>query len=237
VKPSFQKFPDSIVGRAFVKSVVRYFDARLVGHENVPREGPALLVANHGIFGFDAMILGALLWQHTERLALWLADRTLWKTPGLAQALDWVNAIPGTPHDAVTHLERGEIVVVYPGGIFDSYKHERDRHKLKWRGRAGFARVAMRAGAPIVPIAASGVDDMYRVVGRDPVLGKILFGDARYNLPIALGRFGSIVPRPARVTVHALAPIFPTGSADDPADVERIRALAHDSIQSKLDES
>jgi hypothetical protein len=39
------------------------------------------------------------------------------------------------------------------------------------------------------------------------------------------------------VTVHALAPIFPTGSADDPADVERVRSLAHDSIQSKLDET
>jgi len=237
LRPSFQRFPESLFGRRFVDAVVSYFDATVVGEAHLPREGGALLVANHGIFGFDAFILGALLWRHTGRLAVWLADRNLWKTPGLAQTLDWVNAIPGTPEDAVASLQSGEVVIVYPGGIFDSYKHARDRHKLKWRDRAGFARVALRARAPIVPIAACGVDDMYRVVGRDPFLGRILFGDRRYNLPIALGRYGTLVPRPAKVTVHALAPIFPEGDANNPSDVERLRRQVHDSIQSKLDET
>lgn len=236
-RPSFQRFPESFIGRRFIDGVTRYFDARFVGHEHVPREGAALLVANHGIFGFDAAILGALLWQHTHRLALWLADRNLWKTPGLGATLDWVNAIPGTPEDAVAHLSAGELVVVYPGGIFDSYKHARDRHKLLWRGRAGFARVALSAKAPIVPIAACGADDMYRVIGRDPILGRILFGDARYNLPIALGRFGTLVPRRAKVTLHALPPLAPEGDAGCADDVERLRAAVHDSIQVVLDQT
>jgi 1-acyl-sn-glycerol-3-phosphate acyltransferase len=235
--PSFERFPESYGGRHFIDAVIRYFDAKMTGVEHVPQHGPALLVANHGIFGFDAFILGALLWRHKHRLAVWLADRNLWKTPGLAATLDWVNAIPGTPEDAVACLRKGELVVVYPGGIFDSYKHARDRHKLKWRGRAGFARVALRAASVVVPIAACGVDDMYRVVGRDPLLGRILFGDSRYNLPIALGRFGTLIPRPATVTVHVLAPIFPEGDANHPADVERLRRSVHDSIQSKLDET
>ncbi len=237
LRPSFQRFPESAVGRRFVDGVVRYFDASFVGHERVPRDGGALLVANHGIFGFDAFILGALLWRHTHRLATWLADRNLWKTPGLAATLDWVNAIPGTPDDAVERLRAGDLVIVYPGGIFDSYKHARDRHKLKWRNRAGFARVALRARTPVVPIAACGVDDMYRVLARDPFVGRVLFGDRRYNLPIAFGRYGTLVPRAAKVTVHALAPIFPDGDPNHPDDVERLRAYVHDSIQSKLDET
>jgi 1-acyl-sn-glycerol-3-phosphate acyltransferase len=237
LRPSFERFPESLFGRHFIDGVLRYFDAELVGVDHVPQHGGALVVANHGIFGFDAFILGALLWRHKHRLATWLADRNLWKTPGLAQTLDWVNAVPGTPDDAVASLRKGEIVIVYPGGIFDSYKNVRDRHKLKWRGRAGFARVAMNAKAPIVPIAACGVDDMYRVIGRDPLLGRILFGDRRYNLPIALGRYGTLVPRPAKVTLHALAPIFPEGDANHPADVEAVRRHVHDSIQAKLDET
>jgi 1-acyl-sn-glycerol-3-phosphate acyltransferase len=237
LRPSFERFPESLVGRHFIDAVIRYFDARMLGVDHVPQHGGVLLVANHSMFGFDAAILGALLWRHKHRLAVWLGDRNLWKTPALAQTLDWVNAIPGTPEDAVDSLRKGELVVVYPGGIFDSYKNVRDRHKLKWRGRAGFARVAMKARAPIVPIAACGVDDMYRVVGRDPLLGRILFGDRRYNLPIALGRYGTLVPRPARVTVHALAPFIPEGDADLPGDVERIRRHVHDSIQAKLDET
>jgi 1-acyl-sn-glycerol-3-phosphate acyltransferase len=237
VRPSFQRFPESRAGRAFIDWLIRYFDATFIGHDHVPREGPALIVANHSVFGFDALILGALLWRHTGRLALWLADRNLWKTPGLGATLDWVNAIPGTPDDAVAQLRAGDLVVVYPGGIFDSYKHSRDRHKLQWRTRAGFARVALRAGAPIVPVAACGVDDIYRVVGRDPVLGRLLFGDRRYNWPITLGRWGTLVPRPAKVTLHALAPIFPQGDATNPDHVERVRRYVHDSIQAKLDET
>lgn len=237
VRPSFQRFPESVAGRRFLDGLLRYFDASFVGHERVPREGAALLVANHGIFGFDAFILGALLFRHTGRLAVWLADRNLWKLPVLAATLDWVNAIPGTPEAAVACLRAGELVVVYPGGILDSYKHARDRHKLKWRDRAGFARVALRAGAPIVPVAACGVDDMYRVIGRDPLLGRIFFGDWRYNWPIALGRWGTLVPRPAKVTLHALAPVLPAGDAGEPGDVERVRRYVHDSIQAKLNES
>lgn len=237
LRPSFQRFPESAAGRLLIDTTVRYFDARLVGHERIPQRGGTLLVVNHSIFGVDALILGVLIYQHTQRLALWLADKNLWKTPVLASMLDWVNAIPGTPDDAVTCLRSGELVVVYPGGIFDSYKHTRDRHRLKWRGRAGFARVGLRARANIVPIAACGVDDMYRVIGRDPLLGRLLFGDRRYNLPIALGRYGTLFPRPAKVTVHALDPIVPEGDADDPIAVERVRAYVHDSIQAKLDET
>jgi 1-acyl-sn-glycerol-3-phosphate acyltransferase len=237
LRPSFQRFPDSAAGRLLIDTTVRYFDARIVGHQHIPQRGGALLVVNHSIFGVDALILGALIYQHTQRLALWLADKNLWKTPVLASMLDWVNAIPGTPEDAVACLRNGDLVVVYPGGIFDSYKHTRDRHRLKWRGRAGFARVGLRARTRIVPIAACGVDDMYRVVGRDPLLGRLLFGDRRYNLPIALGRYGTLFPRPAKVTVHALDPIMPDGDADDPVAVERVRAYVHDSIQAKLDET
>jgi 1-acyl-sn-glycerol-3-phosphate acyltransferase len=237
IRPSFRRFPTSRAGRAVIDRVLRYFDAEMVGQEHLPREGGTLVVANHGIFGFDAFILGALVWQHTQRLALWLADSSLWKTPGLAATLDWVNAIPGTPDDAVAGLRAGDLVVVYPGGIFDSYKNVRDRHRLKWRGRAGFARVALRARAKIVPVAACGVDDMYRVIGRDPFLGRVLFGEKRYNLPIALGRWGTLLPRPAKVTMHAFEPIEPDGDPDDPDDVERIRARVHDTIQAKLDET
>jgi len=235
--PSFLRFPQSAAGRAVVDGVIRYFDARMVGHENIPREGGALAVVNHGLFGFDAFVLGALVWRHTGRLAVWLADGQLWKTPGLGATLDWVGAIPGTPDSAVEALRDGHLVVVYPGGIFDSYKLRRDRHRLKWRGRSGYARVALRAGVPIVPIAACGVDDMYRVVAREPGLGKLLFGDERYNFPIALGRFGTPIPRPTRVTLHALEPVVPAGGADDAAEVERMRALVHDAIQAKLDET
>ncbi len=229
------KLPETRHGRLLIQALVGYFDARLVGHQNVPGGG-VLLVINHGIFGLDSFVLGALLARDLRRLPTWLADRNLWKAPGFGRVLDYVGAVPGTPDAAVGSLRSGELVVVYPGGIFDSYKLWRERNKLQWRGRAGFARVAMRAGVPIVPVAATGVDDMYRVVAHEPGIGRVIFGDARYNFPIALGRWGTPVPRPVPVTMHALPPVSTRGDWQSEADVERVRSQVHDAIQAKLDE-
>ncbi|CAN5610530.1 lysophospholipid acyltransferase family protein [soil metagenome] len=228
---------DTLAGRAVIRAIVRYFSATFVGSENVPRTGGALLVGNHGVFGFDAFVLGALLARDIGRMPTWLADRHLWLTPGFGPALDFAGAIKGERPSAVARLQAGDLVVVYPGGIFDSYKLARDRHRLKWGNRAGFARVAMMARVPIVPIAACGVDDMYRVVAREPGLGNLLFGDARYNFPIALGRLGTPIPKKVPVTIHALSAVDTSGDASKPEDVERVRALTYRALQTTLDES
>jgi 1-acyl-sn-glycerol-3-phosphate acyltransferase len=229
-----EAFRQSAFGAGCVRAILRYFDARLEGAENIPQDRGALLVANHGPFGFDAFVLGALLAQR-GRMPYWLADRHLWKTPGLGRALDFVGAIRGERAPAVELLSRGELVVVYPGGIFDSYKLSTERHRLQWRGRRGFAHVALAAQAPIVPVAACGVDDMYRVLAREPALGRILFGDARYNFPIALGRWGTLLPQPAKIVVHVLPPLEPTGHPDDESAVLRMRNAVESAVQAQLD--
>jgi 1-acyl-sn-glycerol-3-phosphate acyltransferase len=226
---------DSLPARAVIRAVISYFSAELVGRENVPQKGGALLVGNHGVFGFDAAILGALLARDVGRLPTWLADRHLWLTPGFGLTLDFAGAIKGERATAVAELQAGELVVVYPGGIFDSYKLARDRHRLKWGNRAGFARVAMMARVPIVPIAACGVDDIYRIVAREPGLGNLLFGDSRYNFPIALGRLGTPLPKRVPVKIHALAPIATEGDPARPEDVEHVRAATYRALQEKLD--
>ncbi len=231
-----EAFRKTTVGKAAINAVLRYFDARLEGESNIPKEGGALLVANHGPFGFDAFVLGALL-ARSGRLPWWLADRNMFRTPGFTPMLDFAKAIPGAPDAAVDLLSRDELVVVYPGGIFDSYKLSRDRHRLQWRGRSGFARVAMRAGVPIVPIAVCGVDDMYRVVAREPGLGRFLFGDARYNLPIVFGRWGTLLPRPVPVVVHVLGQVSSAGDPTDESAVQRLRDQVESMVQSKLAET
>lgn len=76
---------------------------------------------------------------------------------------------------------------MYPGGIDESLKPKRDRNRLKWGARDGFARVALRARVPILPIAGAGIDETYTIHVREPWLGRRLLGSARYDLPIASG--------------------------------------------------
>ncbi|MBX7193909.1 MAG: acyltransferase family protein [Sandaracinaceae bacterium] len=220
--------------RGAARGLIRYFSARLEGAEHLPREGGALLVGNHAVFGLDAFVLGALLATEVGRLPTWLAERQLWKTPLLPRALDFVGAIAGERGAAARHLAAGELVVVYPGGIHDSYKLARDRHRLMWGERVGFAHVAMTARVPIVPVAGCGIDDVYRVVGREPGLGKLLFGDERYNFPIALGRRGTLVPRRVPLTFRMLAPIDTNGDPESPADVARVRDQTRVALEGAL---
>lgn len=232
---AIERFAGTGAGRALVEGLIRYFSASLQGLEYIPRDGAALLVVNHGLNGHDGVLLGALLQREVGRLPFWLGERNLWRIPGFARLARFVDAVPGERGRAVEILRRGELVVVYPGGIHDSFKLSSQRAKLQWGRRAGFARVAMAAGVPIVPLAAHGVDDMFTVVAREPWVGRALLGDRRYDLPIAYGRWGTLVPRPVTVTVRALPPIPTAGDPESPADVERVREAVHGALQAELD--
>lgn len=227
---------------------IRYFRATLEGHERLlatraptpssspasPTSGGALLVGNHALFGLDAFVLASLLIRETGRIPRFLGERNLFRVPGLATCLDALGAIAGEPDTATELLRAGELVVVYPGGIDDSFKPSSERYELKWGKRAGFARIAMRAKVPILPVGGLGIDDMYTVVGRERWLGRTLLGSPRYDLPIAFGAYGTLVPRRHSQVFELLAPVETHGDPDDPNDVERVRREVHDALARAL---
>jgi 1-acyl-sn-glycerol-3-phosphate acyltransferase len=153
-------------GHSCLRAIAGYFHATLEGHEHIPRSGPALIVSNHALFALDSAVLGSLLVEEVQRFPRFLADRALWKIPGLRTLIQAIGGLPGAPDSADVLLRNGELVVVYPGGVDDSLKHNWQNHRLMWKKRAGFARVAMTARAPIIPIVGLGIDDKYKVLWR-----------------------------------------------------------------------
>lgn len=230
---SIERFSASLAGRAFLQGIITYFEASLAGIENIPKAGGALLVANHGMNGFNGVLLGALLYRDVGRAPFWLGEHNLWRIPLFNRLARFMNAIPGEPRSAAEILRRGEIVVVYPGGINNSFKLTTKRNKLQWGARAGFARVAMEAGVPIVPIAAHGVDDMYTVVAREPWIGRALWATlvTTFRSPSRLR--GLPVPRPVPVTIEALPRVETAGDPTKPT-IERVRADVMGAVQGAL---
>lgn len=229
--PSFFRiFAGSEAGVQLAKRLADRFQAELRGGDHIPRRGPALLVGNHALFGLDSVALTAALIADGHRAPRFLAERNLFRFPGVRAALSALGAIPGRPDEAVALLEAGELVVVYPGGVDDSFKLSAEAYTLKWGARAGFAKVALRAQAPIVPIAATGVDDLFEVPRREGFLGRTLLGSPRYDLPLP----ETLVPRRVPLTFFALPPITPEGDAGDAEAVSRVRQAAHDALESVL---
>ncbi len=138
-----------------------YFRVKSAGHENIPKSGPALLVGNHGgLLPFDAAmgVVDCLLHTDPPRLARAVVDR--W-----AGSLPWVNIfyarvgqVIGTRENFGDLLDDGQIVLVFPEGMDGVRKPITQRYRLQ-RFRVGFIEHALRARAPIVPVAFLGSDD------------------------------------------------------------------------------
>ncbi|MEW5854653.1 MAG: lysophospholipid acyltransferase family protein [Myxococcota bacterium] len=221
--------------RVVVEVIRRYFRATVENVERIPRSGGALIVGNHALFGIDSFVLVPLLLKETGRYVRFIADRNVWQREPFASFFQLVAAVPGEHEVAGRLLTSGQLLGVYPGGIHDSFKTSRERGRLQWGNRSGFARLAMRAGVPIIPVAGLGIDDAWRVLGRERWIGRTLFGSERYDIPIPVGVWGTPLPRRARFRFVVAPPVDTRGNPDDPVDVERVRAGAQQALEQILD--
>jgi 1-acyl-sn-glycerol-3-phosphate acyltransferase len=228
--PRLRAFLNSDLGHRALSLLAGYFHATLEGTEHIPKTGGALMVGNHALFAIDTAVLAALIMRDVGRNPRFLGDRNLWKVPGLGPVITAIGALPGEPDSAETLLRRGELVLVYPGGVDDSLKRDDQRYTLLWKNRAGFARVAMRARVPLIPVVGLGIDEMYSVYARERWIGRRMLGSARYDLPIALGAFGTILPKRVPQRYIVLPPIDTSGDPDCIEDVERVRAQTYEAL-------
>jgi 1-acyl-sn-glycerol-3-phosphate acyltransferase len=139
------------------------FRLRWRGREHVPREGGAVLAANH-TSNFDPWPLGLPLFP--RRFLRFMAKSELYWPP-LRYLLDAAGAFPVRRGErdaeairtAVELCRSGEIVVMFPEGT-----RRRKGLRKKWEARShtGAARIAREAGVPLVPAAISGADRLAR---------------------------------------------------------------------------
>lgn len=200
------------VARMFVHGLEAIHPVRFDGLENLP-DGPAVLVGNHGLLGYETALFFAHIFDATGRVPRGCADRWFFKVPGLRDVLIRIGGMYGAPDNARRALAAGHLVVCYPGGAREVLKHDSaQRYKLRWERSTGFARVALEAGVPIVPFAAAGVDHTYEIVSRLRGTGQLLMGHDKYDLPLLSGSLGPL-PSPVPFWFRIGAPIS-TGGAD-----------------------
>ncbi|MFE3544840.1 lysophospholipid acyltransferase family protein [Nocardia sp. NPDC059177] len=216
---------------------------RFFGLENIPADGPVLIVANHNLLGgLDAPLLMPAVLRSRGRLVRGLAEHVLMQ-PGLRAILHRFGAVRGTRSNCLALLEQGEAVVVFPGGGREAIRRKGEKYVLKWEGRTGFARMAIQAGVPIVPLAMIGIDDAYDIVfdGQHPVMRPLrwtcdLLGiNPELNPPLVKGIGPTPIPRPERFYFSAGTPIDPTPWLEA-EDVDGAAADLRDVVRKSLEE-
>ena len=191
----------------------KYFRVRLAGMENVPADGPALVVANHsGGLPYDgAMLIHAFHRLHSEHRALRpLVANFAFRSRLMAPIISRIGGVRASMDNALALLERGELVGVFPEGLRGVGKLYRERYRLSNFGRGGFVRLAGRAQVPIIPVAIVGAEEIHPVLGRMTRVAKpfgLPYIPITPTFPL-LGPLG-LLPVPTKWSIQIGPPIPP----------------------------
>ena len=202
-----------------------YLRAEIRGMENIPEDGPALLVGNHsgGNMIVDTFAFTLAFETHfgVERPFYQLAHNLVLL---LGQLMPWVpnlrkfGTVAAGHQNAERALDAGAVVLVYPGGDYETHRPSWESAKVDFGGRKGFIRLALNNDVPIVPVVSIGGQETALFLSRGETLARILRLDRMFRLkvlPISLalpwglnvGDMLTHIPLPAKITIEVLPPI------------------------------
>jgi 1-acyl-sn-glycerol-3-phosphate acyltransferase len=152
----------------------RYWRVEVTGVENLPANGPALLVANHsGAIPFDGAMICTAAEIRRGRTVRFLYDRFVENLPPVASFYRKMGGAVAARENAVRLLRAGHPVLLFPEGVPGVAKPFNDRYRLR-PFSPGFARLALALDVPIVPVAVVGAEEIYPLVGRVEGIGRLL---------------------------------------------------------------
>jgi 1-acyl-sn-glycerol-3-phosphate acyltransferase len=199
---------------------------RVLGLQNVPKDGGVILASNHLSF-VDSVVIPSV----APRKVVFLAKSDYFNGRGFkgtAQRL-WFEGLGMLPVDrdntqqaidsldtALEVLGRGEAFGIYPEGT-------RSRDGRLYRGRTGVAHLALTAGVPVVPVGLVGTERIQPVGSSYPKIAKVTvkFGKALdftgRSAGVPLGRARREVTDEIMAAIQVLSGQEPAGVYNDRA--------------------
>lgn len=211
----------ALIRRLYDPVYRRWFRVEWEGLDKIPREGGALLVANHAAaIPSDAPVIMHGIEEELGRPVYGLADNLFRKVPVVGTLWSRLGGVPGHPDNAYRLLaEQGQLVLDFPEGEKGPSKTVGERYQLRRFGRGGFVEIAMRAGVPVIPIAVVGAEESMPILMRVPYISSLLgipYAPVTANM-LMFGPAGTVMYLPAKFKLRVLDPV----NFDVPPDQER----------------
>jgi 1-acyl-sn-glycerol-3-phosphate acyltransferase len=226
-----------------------YFRAEVRGLDNIPAEGPILLVGNHsgGTLIADTFVFAQGFYDHFGPLRRFhqLAHDLVFRLPGARASLSRYGTVPASPENMKRALERDAALLVYPGGDHESYRPTWESDRIDFAGRHGFANLALEHGCPIVPVVAIGGQETALFLGQGREIARRLRLDRLLRVKVFPAQvappFGLTimdlpgrVPLPAKIVVRALPKIDLKRELGAKADADDACELVTGKMQTAL---
>jgi 1-acyl-sn-glycerol-3-phosphate acyltransferase len=231
---------------AILRPIIKhYFRSELRGLSNIP-EGGALLVANHS---------GGMLTTDPATFAVHFYDEFGYHRPIYTLSHDAFSRgptkefflrtgfIPASPENAARALASDALVVVYPGGDYDTMRPTSKQNVIDFNGRTGYVRTAIAAGVPIVPAVAIGGQETQLFLSRGTWLAQRLgfkerlrseLAPVSFGFPFGLSLGAMNLPLPAKLVTQVLPPIDVAARFGKDPDVAEVDGYVRATMQAAL---
>ena len=198
-----------------------YFRGEVTGLDNIPADGPSLLVGNHsgGTYIADTFVFATCFYEHfgPDRRFHQLAHDVAARMPILGLIRRY-GTLAASHENAKKAFDLGAPVLVYPGGDWETFRPSWQGDRIDFAGRKGWIRLALEERVPIVPVVSVGGQETAFFLTRGERAAKATGLDktARIKvMPVSIGPpFGINVldlpgrfPLPAKITLEVLPPI------------------------------
>lgn len=136
--------------RALFRLILRVrFRWKVFGLENLPREGPVILAANHTSW-WDPLIAGCSI----DRPVHFMAKEAWFGIPLFGKAITWLGAFPVKRHSADIGSLKKALKLLSEGRVFGIFPEgTRTRTGEMLRPEPGVAWIALKARASVIPVA------------------------------------------------------------------------------------
>jgi 1-acyl-sn-glycerol-3-phosphate acyltransferase len=186
------------------------------------------------------MIAKAVKEEHARPRPVHLTVEHFFKGyPGFSMLVAKIGGVPAHPANVHRLLhDEEQLVLVFPEGRKGTEKLYKDRYKLRRFGRGGFVEAAMRARAPIVPIAVVGAEEAMPVFAQMNLLQRVtglLYFPITPTFP-HFGLAGFLGYLPAKFRIRFLEPIPTDQWGDAPWEDRGLVQTTADEIRSRIQE-
>ena len=221
-----------------------WFRVQARGLEHIPAAGRGLIVGNHsGTLPYDgAMLMYGVRAHHPgHREVRPLVEDFVFHFPYLGTLMNRIGGVRACQENAERLLRQDQLVAVFPEGIKGIGKLFSQRYQLQRFGRGGFIKLALSTGAPIIPVAIVGAEEIH------PLLTKVTWLSKATHIPYLpvtptfplLGPLG-LVPFPTRWTIAFGEPLYWSAeygvdAANDRILVGKLAEQVRQKIQEMID--
>ncbi|MGI6620131.1 MAG: lysophospholipid acyltransferase family protein [Bacillota bacterium] len=192
------------IGRHIARIAMKLlFDVRVEGSENIPRQGPLVVCANH-ISWWDPVVLAWIMpWP-----VHFMAKRELFNNRLFAYVLSKLHAFPvsrekadvGAIRTGLSVLSAGQVVGIFPEGT-----RQKTPDQLG-PGHGGAALLALKTGAPVLPVAIRGSYGLRSVI-------RVACG-APFEITPGIGKLAADVQEGSLQVMEAIRDLWETLAPD-----------------------